>query len=460
SLQLDMLVRLRARASAYFQGLARAKAELEGLKESIGGNAADVGELKARALASKGELSALAEEARFAAKEAKAGGEVVAATSQAAAELERGLASLTATARRESEEAGRIAASLKAIADIVERTHLLATNASIEAARAGARGSGFAVIAQEVRRLAASSRSALADIDAVLASVKKGIDDSSGLVDAVSGSAARLRAALSRSLAAFGAIGERVIGMEAGLAGFDGAFADQIGVAESAASAAEAAAAKVAGFAESYRSRESEYAAIAEAADESERCATEAKRSAGVLAQLAGYLKVGGTERNRVLRKYRVDREAGLRKFGRRDRRETLLYNLEVYDRDGGRLGHLGDLSSSGLLLLTDRQIPVGESRDIAVALPLSTEGERRIPLRIVVRRSESDCDGHRIGCSLEGRNQGDAARVRELLQTLSLGALSAPGLDPDSAVQSACADDGRSAGAAGSDEVLELEEL
>ncbi len=57
-----------------------------------------------------------------------------------------------------------IGQSLRAISDISTQNRLLALNASVEAARAGAHGKGFAIVAGEVRALSAKTDKAVADI--------------------------------------------------------------------------------------------------------------------------------------------------------------------------------------------------------------------------------------------------------------------------------------------------------
>jgi len=93
---------------------------------------------------------------------------------------------LSTRLERLSHEAEQVKSVLTVISDIADQTNLLALNAAIEAARAGEHGRGFAVVADEVRKLAERTQKSLSETDATVSVIVQSINEAT---DAMSKSA-------------------------------------------------------------------------------------------------------------------------------------------------------------------------------------------------------------------------------------------------------------------------------
>ncbi len=122
-----------------------------------------------------GEAASSAASAR---ENAVGGAEIVTGVVRAISEVE----SKTHKLKEELNELGRqadgIGRIMNVITDIADQTNLLALNAAIEAARAGEAGRGFAVVADEVRKLAEKTMNATKEVGDAVSSIQSGTHES------------------------------------------------------------------------------------------------------------------------------------------------------------------------------------------------------------------------------------------------------------------------------------------
>ncbi|WP_234447704.1 methyl-accepting chemotaxis protein [Viridibacillus soli] len=103
---------------------------------------------------------------------AELGGKTVEQSSNVMMLIEETMANTTETVEALGKKSSEITSIIRTITDISEQTNLLALNAAIEAARAGEHGKGFAVVADEVRKLAVQSQNAAREVTGIISSIQ------------------------------------------------------------------------------------------------------------------------------------------------------------------------------------------------------------------------------------------------------------------------------------------------
>ncbi|WP_264982519.1 methyl-accepting chemotaxis protein [Pseudodesulfovibrio portus] len=143
----------------------------KGMAEQV---ASTMEEMSATVMAIARNASAAARSAEEMSANAERGGEAVSAVVESIEQLRQRAVVVDENIRALGGDVESIGAIMTVISDIADQTNLLALNAAIEAARAGEAGRGFAVVADEVRKLAEKTMNATQEVGEAIQSIQGG----------------------------------------------------------------------------------------------------------------------------------------------------------------------------------------------------------------------------------------------------------------------------------------------
>jgi len=164
---------LGSSTSAILTGTTQVAAGTTQAAAVISQTAVTLDEVKQTALVSTQKAKYVSETAQRAAQVSQTGRRSVEDAIEGMQQIREQMEMIADSIMRLSEQTQAIGEIIASVNDLSEQSNLLAVNASIEAAKAGEHGVGFAVVALEVKSLAAQSRQATAQVRTILGDIQK-----------------------------------------------------------------------------------------------------------------------------------------------------------------------------------------------------------------------------------------------------------------------------------------------